>query len=192
MSDTKACTGCSTVKPPADFPMTGSECKACSARGYRRKYREANREKIKASNRAYNETRARPEHVRERDRAAARSRYSANLPASQDKWRTWEAENPEANRARGARYKEGHRSEMAAMEKARYAASQLESHQVATRNGFEWSGWEMELVSDYKYTTRQLAEHLGRTFAAVTNMRKKIKHDPQTIQRAGLSESGIL
>lgn len=68
---------------------------------------------------------------------------------------------------------------------------QAESLESATRRGFIWAGWELELISDRSRTSRDLAEELNRTVDAVSHQRGLLRRDPKTITRAGLSDSGI-
>ena len=70
--------------------------------------------------------------------------------------------------------------------------TQAETLERAQRHYTHWAGWELELVSDYSRTAKSLALQLGRTLASVRSARRGILNDPQTIQRAGLSKSGIL
>lgn len=63
---------------------------------------------------------------------------------------------------------------------------------AAPRKGFEWAGWELEVISDPSRSAKDLGAQLGRTAVSVGNMRHRLRNDPTTIDRAGLSDSGRL
>jgi hypothetical protein len=63
---------------------------------------------------------------------------------------------------------------------------QAQTLEGATRHGQQWTGPELEVAGRSDLTTREVALMLGRTFAAVSNVRKKLKGDPKTIMTAGI------
>lgn len=83
----------------------------------------------------------------------------------------------------------------AANEKARveYARTQRESLGGARRRYRVWTGAELELlatrVAPDDLTIAQVAEMLGRTFAATTLMRWKVQHDPKYMKAAGVIDA---
>ena len=101
--------------------------------------------------------------------------------------KVWRAHNPEKVTEQSRR--------QIAKDPARSARYQREKQSMtaarADRHGYEWAGWELEIISDQSRTNSDLAIQLGRTYNAVKGMRQKIYSDPQTIERIGLSESGI-
>lgn len=68
---------------------------------------------------------------------------------------------------------------------ARNREKQLNSLDRATRRGQEWTGPELELLLRDDLTNAQLAEMLGRTYATVSVMKSKVRHDPRYAKAAG-------
>lgn len=67
---------------------------------------------------------------------------------------------------------------------------QQESLARASRNGYVWTGAELELLATRDDLTRhELAEMLGRTFAAVTLKRAQVKKDPKWMKAAGVDDA---
>jgi len=132
---------------------------------YSQDYRKANRVRIDEYNKRYA-----IEHPEVRVGIDARQ-HQKNKPAENARARTRRLAHPEDTRTY-------------------WRTSQDKSLPTAARSGHVWTGWEIELLSDESRTAPELAVQLGRTMAAVVLMRHKIRYDPQTIQRAGLSESG--
>lgn len=60
------------------------------------------------------------------------------------------------------------------------------SREKADRNGFVWTGPELEMAARDDLTAKEVAAALGRTIAAVHGARKKLRHDPKTINHAGI------
>lgn len=57
----------------------------------------------------------------------------------------------------------------------------------ARRNGYQWTGPELEIVAREDLTVKQAALMLGRTFYAVETQRKKLRSgDPKTTRLAGV------
>jgi hypothetical protein len=67
--------------------------------------------------------------------------------------------------------------------------AQAESLDGAKRHGREWTGPELEVAARKDLSAREVAKTLGRTFAAVNAVRKKLREqDPRTVNLAGLPE----
>jgi hypothetical protein len=127
----------------------------------------------------------------------------ANLPRITERNKAYETANPEMRKGISARQHQKNKPAANARSRARkvanpdesmryWHAAQAKSVATADRSGFIWAGWEMELLNDPSRTSPELAAQLGRTMAAVALMRHKIRHDPQSIERAGLSADGTL
>lgn len=59
---------------------------------------------------------------------------------------------------------------------------QAQSQASASRNGFEWTGPELEIADRRELTAATVAMMLGRTVAAVNSVRSRIdKRDPRTL-----------
>lgn len=136
-------------------------------RANQKRHRDKNKDALNAATREW--------RAANKDKVVAYTKeyYAANAIELNRKSKAWQEGNPDSVR-RIAR------------------KPQEESTPGAARKYFEWAGWEIELVSDTSRTARSLAAQLGRTYAAVLTMRHRIRHDPQTIQRAGLSSDGTL
>ena len=81
---------------------------------------------------------------------------------------------------------EAFREKMRKRYRENYKDWQQESRQMAERYGEQWTGPELELAARGDLTTRQLAQMLGRTFAAVDAMRNRIRRgDPTANWLAG-------
>lgn len=70
---------------------------------------------------------------------------------------------------------------------ARYREMQRETVPAASRNGYEWTGPELEIVARGDLTVREAALLLGRTYAAVASVRERLRTDPRKARLAGLS-----
>lgn len=81
----------------------------------------------------------------------------------------------EDDRTRKTKYERGYRAEARAK---------------ADRGGQEWAGWELERISDIRIGPAELSKILHRTPKAISTMRAKLRDDPKTIERAGLSQKG--
>lgn len=57
----------------------------------------------------------------------------------------------------------------------------------AKRRGYQWTGPELELAARDDLPVSEIAARLGRSYAAVTVIRHKIRTDPKTINVAGLA-----
>jgi ParB-like chromosome segregation protein Spo0J len=66
--------------------------------------------------------------------------------------------------------------------------AQAESLAAATNYGKQWTGPELEIAARDDLTTKEVAAMLGRSFAAVVNMRRLLRCDPKTITFAGIPE----
>lgn len=79
--------------------------------------------------------------------------------------------------------------QVAAAHRRHVEALQAESRATATSHGCQWTGPELEIITRYEFSTQELALRLGRTYAAVRSMRKKVRDDPRKIQLAGLANT---
>lgn len=59
----------------------------------------------------------------------------------------------------------------------------------AHRNGYQWTGPELEIASRDDLSTAEVAEMIGRTIFAVRQMRHKLKVDPRKINLAGIPQT---
>lgn len=57
----------------------------------------------------------------------------------------------------------------------------------ARRGGYQWTGPELELAARDDLTISEIAARLGRSYTAITVIRSKLKHDPKTINVAGIA-----
>lgn len=92
LSSMRVCSGCGEVKPPDQFYSGRAKCKSC-VNARIKKWRNANRERVRATERA--RAARNPEKIRAheaRDMQVHRDRRVAYL-------RNWRAENPEKSRA---------------------------------------------------------------------------------------------
>lgn len=64
---------------------------------------------------------------------------------------------------------------------------QRQTRESAMRNGQEWTGPELEILSRTDLTTRQMALMLGRTYAAVSHAKHRLRYDPRFDHLAGVS-----
>jgi hypothetical protein len=64
---------------------------------------------------------------------------------------------------------------------------QAESLDRAGRRYYQWTGPELEMLLREDLTNAQLAEALGRTYAAVTQMKTQVRRDPRKAWMAGAS-----
>jgi len=179
MNDSKACAKCGKTKPVSEFERVGNRCKQCGVE-HTREWYLANREAANAKRRARNA--AYPEKAREQraKRSEARREEKARW-SSMNKTHVLEYQR----RHRGKNPHPHRESTMGHFKKAQAATLP-----GATRSGYIWAGWELELISDADRTAEDLALELKRSFSAVVGMRKKLYRDPQTITRAGISDSG--
>lgn len=63
-----------------------------------------------------------------------------------------------------------------------------ETLETAERRGLEWTGPELELISDPRLTAREAGLIIRRTNRAVGAMRQKLKTDPRKINVAGIPD----
>lgn len=68
-----------------------------------------------------------------------------------------------------------------------FAAMQEETRERASRNGYQWTGPELELAARKDLSAREVAIMIGRTLSAVQHIRRKLKEDPATINIAGIA-----
>jgi hypothetical protein len=179
MHDSKACAKCGKTKPVSEFERVGNRCKQCAVE-HSREWYLANREAANAKRRARNA--ANPQKARDQ-RAKRRE-------ARRDEKARWRLENKthvlEYQRRQRVQNPHPHRDE--AMRT--FKRAQASTLPFAVRSGYEWTGWELELISNTDRTAEDLALEIRRSFAAVVGMRRKLHSDPQTISRAGISDSG--
>lgn len=121
-------------------------------------------------------------------RAKERAYYAAHPDVRKRITKRYEESHPEHNAVKAKARRELHPGENARYQKI----YQDESLETAVRYRHEWAGWELERILDTSVTLREHAATLGRTVAAVALMRHKARHDPQTIARVGISDSGRL
>lgn len=97
-----------------------------------------------------------------------------------ESFRVYRAANPEK------RYHVRHPEEAADANRRNVTKWQAETLEGATRYGMEWTGPELEIAARSDLTAREAALMIGRTYASVKTMRKKLAADPKTIQLAGI------
>jgi hypothetical protein len=97
-----------------------------------------------------------------------------------ESFRVYRAANPEK------RYHVRHPEEAAEANRRNVTKWQAETLEGATRYGMEWTGPELEVAARSDLTAREAALMIGRTYASVKTMRKKLAADPKTIQLAGI------
>lgn len=90
-------------------------------------------------------------------------------------------------------YGRGCRCETCAEAKRQYRQGHEEKVKSATVPGArnarkEWTGPELEVAARDDLSVTEIARRLGRTYAAVSVIRHKIRHDPKTINFAGIAE----
>lgn len=102
-----------------------------------------------------------------------------------DAFRTWRAENPDKQ------WHVQHPEEANKAQRRKLANWQAETLEKAKRHSMQWTGPELELASRNDLTVREIALMLGRSYASVHNMRKKLKSDPKTIMVAGLPKGPV-
>jgi len=105
-------------------------------------------------------------------RAAYRKEHPEEREQHNARGRTWAAAHPEwRNRVNGQE-----------------RAIQAETLKQARRNGYLWTGPELELAARPDLTKEQVALMTGRTLHAVRHARRKLRDDPKTIAHAGLDD----
>lgn len=179
---TKRCTGCEEVKPVSEFYRNRSNgdglahyCKSCEAER-KRKYYEANREKIAESGRRYRE--ANKEKIKEKDR-----RYRENNKEKEaERHRRYYEANKEILSSRRRKYYEANKRQNMRQGRKRMAEANARSLELAHRQGLPWEDWEEEFVlTDNGLTDYQKAVKLGRSYESVrvrkTQIRKKARNE---------------
>ena len=63
---------------------------------------------------------------------------------------------------------------------------QAKTTREASNHGKEWTGPELEIVARGDLSAHEVAAMLGRTYAAVQSIRRKLHNDPKTINFAGI------
>jgi hypothetical protein len=137
----------------------------------------------------------------QRDRAAARSRYAANPEAARQIARERYANNrdkvaeqfkkryerePERFRSYSSEWRRNNPEKEKRNRTQGQRKLQDASLPTATRRGFTWTGWELEIVSDRSRSIADVAKLIGRTYQATAHMRHAVFNDPKTIIHAGL------
>jgi hypothetical protein len=145
---------------------------------------------------------ANPEKYREQ----ARRRWAANPEPGRERWRRNYAANPEKNRDRSRRWSAANPEKRHEQARLRYAAdpegarrrrrasqaaSQANTIATAQRQGYVWTGPELEVAARTDLTVEQAALMLGRTYNAVASARARIRTDPRYDRLAGLHK-GLL
>lgn len=87
-----------------------------------------------------------------------------------------------------ARWQERNREARTERSTQALRATQAETREKASRNGYQWTGPELELAAREDLSAREVAIMIGRTLAAVQYMRRKLKGDPKTINVAGIAQ----
>jgi hypothetical protein len=85
------------------------------------------------------------------------------------------------------RYQEANREELNQRTYVRRRPIQNRSLEEARRNGFQWTGPELELIARPDLTAEQAADMLGRTYFAVVRMRRRLHVEPKLVNLTGLS-----
>jgi hypothetical protein len=157
----RLCSNCNQIKPDSYFSGRTNQCKDC-INAARRARRLKNGDEIRKKRRDY--VKKNREHINARrdnwlsEREGIKAQYQ----------KRWYEKHPEA---------------------AKYARElQRISLENASRFGFEWAGWELEVVADRSRSLKEVAQLVGRTYYTVSTMRHLIESDPKTILRAGLPE----
>ena len=96
------------------------------------------------------------------------------------------AERTKANAAAVLRYREANREKLNQRIDARRLPIQNQSLETARRNGFQWTGPELELIARSDLTAEQASAMLGRTYFAVVRMRRRLRVEPKLVNLAGL------
>lgn len=108
------------------------------------------------------------------------SNYGCRCEVCSESYKVWRSDNP------GKRYHVTHPEEEAAAARRKVADWQRQTLEGATRYGYQWTGPELEVAARPDLTAREAALLIGRTYASVKNVRKKLKTDPKTINVAGI------
>jgi hypothetical protein len=140
------CKKCGQDKPLTDYYGHNRRCRTC-IREQQRARRAADPQAARERSRAYNRA-FRERHYEaelERERRKMRARYEADPQAARERSRGW----------------------------ARKAAT--ETARQADRNGCEWTSAELEIATRPGLSARQAALILGRTYAAVGNVRRRAR-----------------
>lgn len=85
------------------------------------------------------------------------------------------------------KYYSGATDETRARSRRYHAAAQAKTLEGAGNRYKEWTGPELEIASRRELSAKQVALMLGRTVAAVKNIRRKLTYDPRKINAAGVS-----
>lgn len=86
----------------------------------------------------------------------------------------WRKRNPDAIREKGRRWRENNPEIAARISRRHQARKQAETLEKAGRHYYRWTGDELELASRKDLTTKEVALLIGRSYAAVKNMRQKL------------------
>lgn len=197
---TKRCSGCKETKPVSEFNKDRNRkdglahsCRECR-REYRRRYREANIERLHEYERRYRDNnkekdaekqRRYREANKEKLAEAYRKYRESNKEKIAERKRKWRSENKELVREHSRkRYREN--KHQLQRNRARHVKEMNESSlELAHRQGLPWEDWEDEFIlTDNGLTWYQKAVKLGRSFVSVTarknRLRKKAKNELTT------------
>ena len=86
-----------------------------------------------------------------------------------------------------AGYRQRYQANANVLSRAHYARKQIETSASATKNYYEWTGPELEIVAREDLTARAAPLMLGRTAAAVQMQRHLLRVDPRKINLAGIA-----
>ncbi len=129
-------------------------------------------------------------NYRERNRDKLKEQRRSKKEQTSQMNRKYRDRNAEKIRARAKRYLSEHYEELRPAMQANYRARQDQTSAVAHRKGLYWTGPEVELVDRDDMTLSEMAVMLGRTYAAVVEMRSKLRRgDPKALGLVGRWET---
>jgi hypothetical protein len=109
--------------------------------------------------------------------------YGCRCDVCAESYKAWRADNP------GKQYHVTHPEEAAEAAHRKVEEWQRQTLEGATRYGLQWTGPELEVAARTDLTAREAALLIGRTYASVKNMRRKLAGDPKTINLAGIARN---
>lgn len=126
------------------------------------------------------------------ERKTAVAEGSADVPHGASGYTNWGCRCDlciEASRNLNARRREKDPERVRWKANHKFARGQEATRPTASRSRQQWTGPELEMAARGDLTARQVALMTGRTYAAVQNMRKRLRDDPKTINLAGIEPS---
>jgi hypothetical protein len=207
MDGLKRCSKCGQDKPRTEFYADRraadgcrSRCKACDLE-WQQQFRKDHREAYNGYTAAWRDRNA--EREREKDRERARKNRAADPEKDNEYKRARYAADPgKAREYKRARYA-ANRQRITAQKRLGYAADpekprdrsrtryetvRAETRRQARRHYYQWTGPELEIAARQDLTAKQVALMTGRTYGAVTSMRRRLRDDPKVIWLAGLDD----